>query len=130
MIRMPWTSFSCPHFVLEVNKKCNISCEGCYKKVDGSTKPLDKIVSELNIATSKRRIQTVSIAGGELTLHPQLSEIVANIHSRGLKSILATNGLLLHKSLLDALRMARLDMVMLHIDEGAESAGFARCSHI
>jgi len=86
--------------------------------MDGSSKPPGHIISELDIATSKRRIQTVSIAGGEPTLHPQLCEIVANIHRRNLKVILATNGLLLHKTLLDALRTAGLDMIMLHIDEG------------
>lgn len=118
MIRMPWMSSSCPHFVLEINQRCNISCKGCYKKMDGSSKPLDQILSELDIAASKRRIQTVSIAGGEPTLHPQLCEIVANIHGRNLKVILATNGLLLSNGLLEGLKSAGLDMIMLHIDEG------------
>lgn len=118
MIRMPWTSASCPHFVLEINQKCNISCKGCYKKMDGSTKPLDQILGELDIAMSKRRIQTVSIAGGEPTLHPQLCEIVGNVHSRNLKVVLTTNGLLLNENLLEDLKRAGMDMVMFHIDEG------------
>ncbi len=126
MIRMPWTSSSCPHFVLEINQKCNISCKGCYKKMDGSSKPLDQILSELDIALSKRRVQTVSIAGGEPTLHQQLCEIVSNIHRRNLKVVLATNGLLLGKSLLDGLKGAGLDMVMLHIDEGQDRPDLPR----
>ena len=115
---MPWTSASCPHFVLEINQKCNISCKGCYKKMGGSTKTLDQILGELDIAMSKRRIQTVSVAGGEPTLHPRLCEIVSNIHGRSLKVVLATNGLLLNVGLLEDLKKAGLDMVMLHIDEG------------
>ncbi|MHC4327304.1 MAG: radical SAM protein [Planctomycetota bacterium] len=103
---MPWTSSSCPHFLLEINQKCNISCRGCYKNMDGSSKPLDQIISELDIAMSKRRVQTVSIAGGEPTLHPQLCEIVGNLHRRNLKAVLITNGLLLGKSLLDGLTRA------------------------
>ncbi len=118
MIRIPWTSSSCPHFVLEINRTCNISCRGCYKKMDDSSKPLEQVVRELDIAVSKRRVQTVSIAGGEPTLHPQLCEIVGNIHRKKLRVVLATNGLLLTKSLLEGLRKAGLDMIMLHIDEG------------
>ncbi len=126
MLKMPWTSSSCPHFVLEVNQKCNISCRGCYKDMDGSSKPLGQIFSELDIATSKRRVQTVSIAGGEPTLHPQLCEIVGNIHRRGLKAVLATNGLLLSASLLENLKDVGLDMVMLHIDEGQDRPDLPR----
>lgn len=126
MIKMPWTSSSCPHFVLEINQRCNISCKGCYKKMDGSSKPLGQIINELDIALSKRRVQTVSIAGGEPTLHPRLCEIVSNIHRRNLKVVLATNGLLLGGSLLDSLKRSGLDMVMLHIDEGQDRPDLSR----
>ena len=114
---MPWTSSSCPHFLLEINQKCNIPCKGCYKNIDGSSKPLGQILSELDIAMSRRRVQTVSIAGGEPTLHPQLCEIVGHVHRRSLKVVLVTNGLLLGRSLLDGIKRAGLDMAMLHIDE-------------
>lgn len=126
MIRMPWMSSSCPHFVLEINQKCNISCRGCYKNMGGSSKPLGQIFSELDVATSERRVQTVSIAGGEPTLHPQLCEIVGNIHRRNLKVVLATNGLLLSTSLLENLKDVGLDMVMLHIDEGQDRPDLPR----
>jgi len=65
MVRMPWTSSSCPHFVLEINKKCNISCRGCYKYLDGSSKPLDQIFGELDVAASERRVQTLSLLRSE-----------------------------------------------------------------
>jgi len=118
MIKMPWTSPHAPHFILEINQRCNISCRGCYKKLDGPTKSLDQIFEDLEKALSLRRIQTVSIGGGEPTLHPQLCDIVSYIHKKKLKVSLITNGLALDDSLLEQLKKAGLDVIMFHIDEG------------
>ncbi|MFA5335381.1 MAG: radical SAM protein [Candidatus Omnitrophota bacterium] len=117
---MPWKAASSPHFALEINKKCNISCKGCYKKLDGTTKDMKHIMLELDALLSKRRIQTVSICGGEPTLHPELCDIVNYIHSKKIKTSLVTNGLILDGSLLDRLKKSGLDIVMLHIDEGQD----------
>ncbi len=117
MIRMPWSEAFSPNIGLEINSKCNISCRGCYKKLDGTTKPMKQIIDELDFALSRRKIQTVSIVGGEPTLHPQLCEIIGNIHKRNIRTAMLTNGLELDDSLLSKLKTAGLDIIMLHIDQ-------------
>ena len=81
-------------------------------------KSLEEIEYEMRCALARRRIQTVSICGGEPTLHPRLPEIVAHLHGRKLKTALITNGLLLDDARMLELKKAGLDIVMLHIDEG------------
>ena len=120
MIEMPWRAASSPHFALEINRICNISCKGCYKKLDGTTKDMRHIMLELDTLLSKKSIQTVSICGGEPTLHPELCDIISYIHSRKIRTSLVTNGLILDGYLLDRLKKAGLDIVMLHIDEGQD----------
>lgn len=115
---MPWTNSSCPHYVLEINSKCNISCRGCYKKLDGHNKPLGRILSDLDIALSLRKIHTVSIAGGEPLLHPELRQIIKTLHRRKIKVALITNGLILDDDFLIDLKNSGLDIIMFHIDEG------------
>ena len=118
MIKLPWTSRTAPHFVLEINRRCNISCEGCYKHLDGSDRSLEDIAGDLRDARMQREIHTVSIAGAEPTLHPQLCEITHHVHEQGLKSALISNGLALDDDYLEALKRAGLDIIMFHIDEG------------
>jgi len=118
MIRMPWSKIYSPNIVLEINSKCNISCNGCYKKLNGATKPVEQIMKELDFALTQRKIQTVSIAGGEPTLHPNLCEIIKSIKSRNLRSLLLTNGLELNNSYLKRLKTSGLDLIMLHVDQG------------
>lgn len=120
MIEMPWTNVTAPHYILEINACCNITCRGCYKKLDGTTKPFDRVVSELDQALARRRIQTVSLGGGEPTLHPHLGDIIRYIHRKGLKVSLLTNGLLLDDNFLRNLKSAGLDLIMFHVDEGQE----------
>jgi MoaA/NifB/PqqE/SkfB family radical SAM enzyme len=118
MITLPWTAQNAPHLVLEVNHACNISCRGCYKQMTGAEKPVEDILRELDLALRERRVQTVSLAGGETTLHSGLVEIVRRIHARGLKTAILTNGLALGDDLLAELKAAGLNLVQLHIDEG------------
>jgi FMN phosphatase YigB (HAD superfamily) len=107
-----------PHLVLEINAACNIQCAGCYKTMTGEHKPVARIMAELDLAERERRVQTVSLAGGETTLHPELAELVRRIHGRGYKTAVLTNGLGLDDPTLSGLARAGLDLVQLHIDEG------------
>lgn len=118
MIRLPWTTATGPHLVLEITGRCNLSCRACYKRKDDSFRSLEEIEQDLNTALRLRRVQTVSLAGAEPTLHPQLPAIVNAIHRSGLRVSLVSNGLLLSDALLAELKRAGLDVVMLHVDEG------------
>ena len=115
---MPWNDLTAPHFVLEVNQKCNISCRGCYKLMDGGSKPLSRLEAELETALTLRKIHTVSLAGGEPLLHPDILQIVRLVKSKKLRCGLITNGLLADVALLRSLKEAGLDMAMFHVDEG------------
>ncbi|NQU24642.1 MAG: radical SAM protein [Candidatus Nealsonbacteria bacterium] len=118
MIQLPWTSKTSPHFVLEVNRQCNISCRGCYKAQGEGTRSLDDLAKEIDVALTHAKIHTVTLAGGEPTLHPKLCEIVRLLHDRRLKTAISTNGVALSTELLGDLSDAGLDVVMLHLDEG------------
>ncbi len=126
MIKLPWTSETSPHFVLEINQQCNISCKGCYKVRSEADRSLEAITKDLHTAMSRSRIHTVSIGGAEPTLHPELCDIVRLLHDRGLKTALFTNGLLLDDELLVSLKRAGLDIVMLHVDEGQDRPDLSR----
>ena len=118
MITLPWTPRTAPHLVLEINAACNISCAGCYKTMTGAEKSVEQVLHELDVAQRERRVQTVSIAGGEPTMHRALCEIVRRIHARRLRTAVLTNGVGLEDELLAELKKAGLDLVQLHIDEG------------
>jgi len=120
MIKVPWNKQSVPHCVLEITGKCNLSCKACYRKKNNVDKSLEKIVEELKIIEYNQKLHTVSLAGGEPTLHPQLCEIIRQIKSRNYKVSLVTNGLALNREMLLRLKTAGLDVIMIHIDEGQE----------
>ena len=120
MIRFPWTVRTAPNLLLEITSACNVVCRGCYKLKGAGIKPMEEIKRDLDTGLRLRRAQTVSIAGAEPTLHPQLAEIVAHVRERGLRAALLTNGLLLTDRLLADLKAAGLDVVMAHIDEGQQ----------
>jgi pyruvate-formate lyase-activating enzyme len=120
MIRLPWTSRTAPHFVLEITENCNITCRGCYKRRGDRVRSLSEVSEDLDAAFSARRVQTVSIAGAEPTLHPRLPEIVAMVRRRRARTALITNGVRLDDTLLAELKSAGLDLVMIHVDEGQQ----------
>jgi len=64
---------------------------------------------------AKRRLHTVSLTGGEVTLHPELIRIVQYIRSRDVKVAIVTNGVLIDSKLVSELRKANANLIMLHI---------------
>lgn len=115
MIELPWDKKTVPHCVLEINQQCNLSCRACYREKSGGNRAVGTVLADLETIERNQEVQTVSVAGGEPTLHPDLVEIVRMIHGRGHSVSLVSNGLLLTDGLL-----ARLDIVMIHVDEGQE----------
>jgi uncharacterized Fe-S cluster-containing radical SAM superfamily protein len=111
-----------PHAVLESNYTCNRQCTHCYNRFRGIVKPLEQIRAEIDQAMAKRNLETISILGGEPTLHPHLPEIVRYIKSRNLVCQILTNGVVLLKAggdaLLDRLIDAGLDRIVVHVDDG------------
>lgn len=108
-----------PHGVIDILRECNISCRACYNEVPPkSLKPLKDIRKELEALMKLRRLSSVSILGGEVTLHPQLNDIVRMVHEHGIRTELLTNGLGVDKSVCRELRNAGLDILYFHIERG------------
>lgn len=115
---LPWQGRWVPHALLDVGRLCNISCSGCYNGLSGGFKPLVKLEEELSHLFRARRLQAISLVGGEPSIHPQIERVVALVASRGLKVALLTNGVTLTADKLQSLRQAGLNIVLLHIEAG------------
>ena len=116
-IKMPWNGRDIPHGIIEVNQRCNISCDGCYKDKFGYEKSIKQIKEEIDFLSSKRNLASITIAGGEPTLYKKLPEIISYISSKGIRSIILTNGTLLNEQRLEEYKKAGVARIAIHIDK-------------
>jgi hypothetical protein len=114
--RVPWNLADNSIIWLEVTKKCNLYCEGCYRENVNDHKPIKVINDELDAYTRLRNADGVSIAGGDPLTHPGIIEIVRSVKQHNLKPILNTNGLALTPELLKELKKAGVFGFTFHID--------------
>jgi hypothetical protein len=117
---LPWNGKWVPHALLDVGRPCNITCSGCYNASNAGFKPLEEIKVELDSIRRLRRLQTVTLSGGEPTLHPEIRSIVELVARQNLKVALLTNGTQLTPTFLASLRQAGLSIVLLHIQPTQE----------
>jgi pyruvate-formate lyase-activating enzyme len=119
LYRLPWTLPDNAINWLEPTSMCNLYCDGCYRKNDAdSHKPLELIQRELDTFRRLRKTDGVSIAGGDPLTHPQIEKIIEMVAAGGQKPIINTNGLLLTKEKLVALKNAGVQGFTFHIDSG------------
>ena len=125
--RLPWTLNDNVLAWLEPTKRCNLSCEGCYSRNEANAdKTLEQIRSDLDVFVKNRRVDSVSIAGGDPLVHPEIVEIVRIIaHDYGLKPIVNTNGLALTADLLGQLQRAGCRGFTFHVDSSQNRPGWA-----
>ncbi len=116
LYRLPWNASDNVLSWLEPTNKCNLACEGCYRQNDGTHKTLAEIQADLDVFNKWRTYDSVSIAGGDPLLHPNVVEIVRMVVADGHKPILNTNGLALTKPLLEELKRAGLVGLTFHVD--------------
>ena len=115
-IPFPWRGQGVPHGTLNISSGCNIQCERCYNPLNEfHFKSVDEIRCDLEQLLACRRLHTITISGGEPTLHPKIVEIVTLLHAHRLKVILCSNALALDESLVTQLAKAGLDLVLMHI---------------
>lgn len=111
-----------PHITIEPGMACNLRCISCYNKSHDYTKSPEDVKAEIDFAIRKRKLETITIVGGEPTLYPHLCELVSYIRSKGLICQLLTNGVILTTdkgdALLDRLIRSGLNRIVLHIDSG------------
>jgi MoaA/NifB/PqqE/SkfB family radical SAM enzyme len=123
--RLPWNLTDNSISWLEPTSKCNLYCDGCYRKNENdSHKSLKEIREELNTFNKYRKCDGVSIAGGDPLLHPDIIEIVKMIKEDGCKPIINTNGLALTKELLKELKKAGVYGFTFHIDSKQNRPGW------
>jgi hypothetical protein len=117
LYRLPWSLPDNSISWLEPTAACNLACLGCYRaKEPKSHKSLEQINHELDVFTTLRIADGISIAGGDPLCHPEITAIVASIARREIKPILNTNGLALNLELLRELKAAGLSGLTLHVD--------------
>jgi hypothetical protein len=117
LYRLPWNLADNAISWLEPTAACNLYCEGCYRTNDpNGHRSLEQVDRDLDIFTSLRTCDGISVAGGDPLTHPKVADIVAMIAKRGIKPILNTNGLALDRELLVELKRAGLKGLTLHID--------------
>ena len=118
MIKMPWRHMTAPNFMIEVTDVCNLKCRACYKKQGATFKTLEQVRQDIDVGTRLRPAHTVTISGGEPTLHPELCRIIELVKSRDVHVFLLTNGVLLDREQLERLRRSGLDSILFHVDAG------------
>lgn len=118
MIRMPWDNASAPSAMIEVTDACNVACACCYKRLGDRFKTLAEVDRDIDAACRLRPLHTLTISGGEPTLHPDLCTIIERIKRRGLLTFLLTNGVLADERLVGRLKRAGLDAILFHVDTG------------
>jgi len=101
-----------------VTRFCNAHCGFCLAPPDGgrhsSASTLKNRINWLLV----RGVESIHFCGGEPTIHRQLPELIAHVHSRGGKSRLTTNGIALSDDLIYTLRSAATHVkVSLHGDQ-------------
>jgi|GEM_PF-584625 len=112
----PYKDKNIPHAVIEINQKCNIACKACFKNKSNYSKSFDLIKKEIDFALQQRIIDTLTLAGGEPTLHEDLYKIVSYISKKGVYVNMFSNGLLLNDEMLSDLKQAGLFSLHIHID--------------
>lgn len=116
------STYETPHLSLETNMTCNLKCKACYNLSKEYVKTFDQIKEEIGIASERRNLETITILGGEPTLHPQLPEIIRYIESKKFFAQLLSNGIIFLEDdediLLKECIAAGVRRIVIHIDEG------------
>jgi pyruvate-formate lyase-activating enzyme len=117
--RLPWRNEMVPHAVIDVVRDCNITCRACINiKSAIPPKSLKVVESELDKLLKLRRLSSVSIFGGEVSMHPHLFEIIKAARSHGIEVELLSNGLEVDEQMCARLKEAGLTIIYFHIERG------------
>ena len=121
LYRLPWTLSDNVINWLEPTSTCNLYCDGCYRKNEpNGHKSVDQVRQDLEVFRRFRKADGVSIAGGDPLTHPEIEQIVRLVAEGGQKPIINTNGQLLTKEKLRALKKAGVTGFTFHIDSGQQ----------
>lgn len=115
---LPWRGREVPHAVLDIGRGCDVACRACYNHGTPRWRGLDDLRRDLAGMRRARRLQAVTIVGGEPTLHPDLPGVVGLLREAGIFPILLSNGRGLDGPRVAALAAAGLGAALVHVDGG------------
>ena len=99
-----------------VTRYCNASCAFCLAPPDGQHPSIAVLNERLDWLLSNR-VRVIHFCGGEPTIHPGIAKLVEHVHTKGGRTRLTTNGILLPVKLLSVLRRHGTDVkVSIHGD--------------
>ncbi|MFC1529757.1 radical SAM protein [Gemmatimonadota bacterium] len=125
LFRYPWSNNDNPQGWVEITDACNLECHGCYRLRRDGHKPLDEIKQEILFLKKWRNVDSITLAGGEPLIHPDIVEIVSYISEQGLKAMSLSNGVALNETFLRELKKAGLVKISFHIDAGQNRKDWA-----
>ena len=123
--RLPWTAVNNPNGWIEPTTYCQLKCPGCYRGCDQDEHkpvhmPLEEALREVDFLIRERNIQTLSISGGDPLLYPDLFGLIAYASSKGLRTMVFTNGIVLDEKKLELLKINGATQVIIHVDKFQE----------
>lgn len=124
--RLPWREGTVPHAVLDICRGCNITCRACYNRAPAGCRSVGEVEADLDRLLRLRRLSSVTLVGGEVTLHPELCQIVRLVKARGLSAEVCTNGVLVDDGCAAVLKAAGADILYFHIEAGQERPDLPR----
>ena len=121
---LPDGSPACKLIAGEVTRSCNLACKHCRAEAHPEPYP-----GELDTAEAKALIDTfpevgkpiIIFTGGDPMMRPDVYELVAYAHAKGLPCAFSPNGTLITPELAEKIRDAGVDRVSISID-GADAA--------
>jgi len=125
---LPWKLDNNPNGWIEPTTECQLKCPFCYRGADqdgfvGVHTPVEVVKRDIDALVEQRKVATISIAGGEPLMYPNLLEIVDYIRERDVEVMILTNGILLDEAMLRNLKAHSVARVMVHIDKHQGRAG-------
>jgi hypothetical protein len=126
LYRLPFSKNDNPNGWVEITTDCNLRCPGCYRGCDREDNPAlhetkEKIFDNILEMKRIRNCQIISLSGGEPLLHPDLKDIIRFIRDHDMHPFVHTNGLLLTKDLLSALKKEGLAGLIIRVDSLSRS---------
>ena len=118
---LPDGSPTCKLIAWEVTRSCNLACKHCRAEAHPEPYP-----GELDTAEAKALIDTfpevgkpiIIFTGGDPMMRPDVYELVAYAHAKGLPCAFSPNGTLITPELAEKIRDAGVDRVSISIDGG------------
>jgi len=113
---LPYAGADVPHVLLDILRGCNVRCRACYNSEAPRIKPMAEVLAEFEFARSQRRLDCVTLLGGEPLLHPQLLDITRAIRAQGIRVAVFSNALGLDLPRARELKAAGVELVVMHIE--------------